>query len=542
MKNFKLKISILQFLFFSISSYSFAGDLLWTVKRDNDVKWMAQADSALIIFATKQGLYAIDSWAGTYLWEKVNLSEITSEQVEFIFPQKIMIIYQNNKEDKSTNIFAINIKDGKEIWKAEPITGSPVGVYYNDGEGEILYFFTKKGKSETVGESKGDFFFNTLPWAMYKIKKEQKFETSLYIIDINTGKIRVIKEPFSNDNIKVPWDLVSYLPPLRRAVQLDNLRDSWTSISPSILPLPTTKHTLLFYQKPIFDNNKKAYFAFPIPCQVDLHTGNILWWCQDNKLKKTAISLSIGQMIDDDSTIFIPNDNKLCAVNKMDGRIKWISKKNKRKIGWLGMDRDNIYITGQDYINAISKSNGNFLWKKPFKFSGLPCVPLFQENKIYLFASTELLCLDKDNGKLVYKNGLKGYKDFFLVGSLLLNDSSLVYVNAQSICLFDPTNGKLKLHKQFEPVSVSGVTTLIGTLSGHPEVLDMAYCSTIMTNRYVYILTYLKEKIGLIIADINNGTIKSEIVLNDRKPNYLVDDTHSMIFQYKGKEIKGFKY
>ena len=536
MENIKLrKILFILFSLIVTFSSSFAGNLLWTVNSKDDVKWVKTTPMGTVIFASEKGIYAVDPNTGDYIWKKEDIEKIKDYQVLLNPLKPIMIIGKvkvreermsltshqkigSRRGYESLELIAINIKDGTEAWRTEEMFGMVVGDFYKYLDDELILFLNDK-----------------------------KNKPSLYVYDITSGELKLKKEPFYKDNFE--------------KFRIEGLY----------------YYNLGLGQYPVFEENT-AYMAFPKPCKVDLKTGEILWWCQNTSVKKTARRRGMAQMVADETTLYVPNDKELYAIDKADGRVKWISKMRNKIRFWIGIDGNIIYVMGLNYINALYRSDGRIIWKQPFKFKKVFLLP--HAKGLFFAADGKLFNIDKEKGSIIYEIELKDFNE--AVRSIEIRESGVVLKGTQQVCLIDTVSRTIKWHTSLEAVGPSGLTKFATIALATSLLISFAYMhstfinppfyitrtgdwlqsipvyagviasvSNLVTSRYstdqvgqnhIYILTKVKGETGIAAVNLDTGKVTSEVVLENRNPKCLVDVLGFKVFEINGKKIMGYSF
>jgi len=516
-------------VFFCVGA-SFAGEMLWQIKTDKDINWRRLTDLGSLVYATDDGLYCLDPKSGENLWKKEEdtFKKIQEGQVEFIPATPILLMdIKKGKGNITGTLCALNISDGSVVWSTGEQKGMGIGAFPNYERGEIVYFMN-----------------------------DEKLKPVLYVYDITNGTQKVFKEQFDDDRFEVfevPGSGIVF-----------------------------KKFSVAGNQRPVFEGDY-AYLAFPKPMKVDLNTGAIVWKCADGGVKKTQPKDGMAQMISDGSALYVPNEDKLYAIDCATGAVKWQTKGLPKWVGQIVEDGEGLILKGDDsksgdgFVLRVARADGAFLWKDPYKYKDSSCNMLIDGERILLVADGKLQSVDKASGKKTSELKLKDADFKETVNSLDLRDEGLLLQATQGACLLDKDGSKAVWAKTLEAPGSSGwmklaaaavssldymanasvaMNTYRGTLDNaranknmnssfgsFMEEMSKRFTATASGEQWMFVLTNLDGGPGLAALNLKTGQVDAEVLLKDKKPDYQIDELGKRVFYFKDKnELQCYKF
>jgi len=244
-----------------------------------------------------------------------------------------------------------------------------------------------------------------------------------------------------------------------------------------------------------------------------------------------------------------------------------------------------IYITSED-ANIVNLETGDQVWDKPLKYKRAESVASTYDakNKRYLISADEkIIAVDansgsvsefaktdfdekeepstieiRDNGvflassqnmTLVGFNGSEAYHNYYkspskstfakIVGGVIAVASTAMAVSHAAAAGMNRNQlgDYTKVGKEHD--RASKMFSAIGTASF--EFMAQRFKATSATENERFILTKLDEGVGLVKVNKDSGKIDKEIILNDKKPEYEVDDFGGVLY-YKAKDDVIYAY
>jgi len=189
---------------------------------------------------------------------------------------------------------------------------------------------------------------------------------------------------------------------------------------------------------------------------ISLGKKEIIW-------SKNISSIPISNpIINKDTIYFITNNNQLYALNKSDGKIKWIHSGIEKNTAILGVANPVIYenmvfasySSGELY--AIEQKTGNTIWSETLiqkvnnfnklKTSDIDATPIIKDDKIYAVSNAGVLAaLELQTGKKIWKKNFASITNYWLV------DKFIFVINNNNILVsIDIKNGAVQWTKEFQ--------------------------------------------------------------------------------------------
>lgn len=113
------------------------------------------------------------------------------------------------------------------------------------------------------------------------------------------------------------------------------------------------------------------------------------------------------------------SDGQLCGLQLKDGKQIWSVKSPRIFAGTGTIDGDNIYVASSTEFMKIKAVDGKVLWRAALPGSYSQGAPTIQGDKVLFGAwDTNLYCLDKNSGKLLWKWNNGTTNDLFSPGNV----------------------------------------------------------------------------------------------------------------------------
>lgn len=244
-----------------------------------------------------------------------------------------------------------------------------------------------------------------------------------------------------------------------------------------------------------------------------------------------------------------------------------------------------IYITDTD-ADIINLNSGESIWSKPIKYKKAKSVASTYDkaNKRYLISTgEEMVAINEDSGDIstlaTYKFEGKETPNKVIIrkeGVLLTSDQNMLMLNfdgSKKFHEFYKAPGKSAAGAIFAGVmgvaaaGMSAATAVeaqqnrnsLGNYTSYGESLmensrdfgniasasfaemSKRFKATSATQNYQFILTKLDNGIGLVKVSKDTGKVEKEVIIEDKKPEYEVDEIGGFLYyQANGKTIKAF--
>lgn len=244
-----------------------------------------------------------------------------------------------------------------------------------------------------------------------------------------------------------------------------------------------------------------------------------------------------------------------------------------------------IYITDED-ANIININTGEAVWSKPIKYRSAQSVTSTYDvnSKRYLISTGDkIIAIDENSGDVTelasYKFDEKEAPTSFSVrkdGLLLTSSQNMMMMNfdgSQKFHEYYKSPGRSTFGKIMGGVMAVASTTMMvaesaragantnmlgdynrtgreanrnadmfaGISTAATDYLSKRFKASSATQNSQFILTKLNDGIGLVVVNKDSGKKEKEIVLKDKKPEYIVDDFGGVLY-YKesGSTIQAF--
>ena len=243
-----------------------------------------------------------------------------------------------------------------------------------------------------------------------------------------------------------------------------------------------------------------------------------------------------------------------------------------------------IYITEED-ANIVNLNSGETVWKKPLKFKRTNGVESTYDaaNKRYLIATdSEIIAVDENTGDFSSLSKLK-FEEKEGPTSMEIRNGNIFVGSSQNMFLIDPA-GSEKFNAYFKSPGIStfgkiamGVLAVTSTALatqqaavaganknslgyyneygaqanrnsemfsaiGTASFNEMAkrFKASTQTQDSQFILTKTDSGVGLVKVSKDTGKITKEVILNDKKPVYEVDEIEGVLYYSNGNKIEAY--
>lgn len=243
-----------------------------------------------------------------------------------------------------------------------------------------------------------------------------------------------------------------------------------------------------------------------------------------------------------------------------------------------------IYITEED-ANIVNLANGESVWKKPLKFKRTNGVESTYDakNKKYLIATdSEIFAIDENSGEV--SNFAKlDFKEKEGPTSMEMRDQGVFIGSSQNMFKYD-FNGKEvynTYHKSpgistFGKIALGALAVASTAMATHQsavagmnknslgqyndygaqanrnaemfsaigtasfDAMAKRFKASTQTRDSQFILTKTDSGVGLVKVNKDTGKIEKEVVLNDKKPMYEVDEIEGILYYVNKNNIEAF--
>jgi hypothetical protein len=239
-----------------------------------------------------------------------------------------------------------------------------------------------------------------------------------------------------------------------------------------------------------------------------------------------------------------------------------------------------IYITSED-ANIVNLKTGDQIWNKPLKYKNSPAVASTYDSKNnrYLIAADETVFSIDGNSGDISEIAKTKFDEKEMANTIEIKNDNIFLSSSQNMMLLD-SKGKEIYHEYFKSPGKSGfVKVLAGVVAVASTALAMAHAAKAGANRSAFgnsndlssyneygkenkraadmfasigdasfklmsqrfkataatensqfILSKLDDGVGLVKVDKNTGKVAKEIILNDKKPEYQIDELEGVLY------------
>lgn len=250
-----------------------------------------------------------------------------------------------------------------------------------------------------------------------------------------------------------------------------------------------------------------------------------------------------------------------------------------------------IYITGED-ANIVNLSTGETVWAKPLKYRKATSVASTfdaKNNKYLIVADGKIKTIDANSGDVadfancnfeekedpntmqirnggiflsssqnmaMYDfNGSESYKVYHkspgrstfgkIMGGVMAVASTTMAVSMSAVAGANRTGfgsmNDLDSYNDYGKEAKRAADMFSGIAGASFDYLSKRFKATSATENAQFILTKLDNGVGLVKVNKDTGNVDKEIILNDKKPEYEVDETGGYLF-YKANDKTIYTY
>lgn len=250
-----------------------------------------------------------------------------------------------------------------------------------------------------------------------------------------------------------------------------------------------------------------------------------------------------------------------------------------------------LYITGED-ANIVNLSSGDQVWSKPLKYKRASSVASTYDsknNRYMIAADGKIMAIDANSGNVtdfaqcnfeekedpssmqirnggiflsssqnmaMYDfNGSESYKVYHkspgrstfgkIMGGVVAVASTTMAVSMSAAAGANRTGfgsmNDLDSYNDYGKEAKRAADMFSGIAGASFDYLSKRFKATAATENSQFILTKLNDGVGLVKVNKDSGVVEKEIILNDKKPEYEVDETGGYLF-YKANDKTIYTY
>ena len=580
-----LPLAVLCLLVSAIST--FAETPVWSYK---GAKWYSMTDTGNLLVGTNGGgLAVVNGETGAVVWQRNDLKDIKEDEVTELEGTPILLVADNTGwAQKKTKIFAVDLLTGETIWQTEKLYGytaqvSP--VYEKDmlvfltikdnrinkdkpditalklSTGEVLWQTEYTEKVDLYGvekAKKSGFFGGGFDSQKYDLSGENPpifDQDSMYLTyaglhryDLKTGNL-IWKMPYdvtegsmkrTNGAAIVDGETIyTSAKGVIRAFNKQTGALKWQTkdfSSGGVAEMIANGNVLYGRFGGVFYSNKQKEYVKKTPigvAAIDKNTGAVLWTYSGAKNSITNMVLMPEQ-----NTLLIADEKNLIALDtNSSGKVKETYKVKlefKNALGAAGVASKAIgaYFGG---VGGFMKSGGDT--------TDEPIALIKQENgTVVARGKQHLLAFNPQTRTIDWATkydapGIPAWQKIAIT-AITAYASSLVAAdrNRANANFYNGTGSLSEANKANERFNQYWAS--------YGSAMNKRFSATKQIGNFVYVLTKVKSGkdsgTGLIGIDMMTGMGRRQILINDKKPDYEVDEATGRLFNLDDGQIVAY--
>lgn len=541
----------------------------WSHKPASEVKWYKVTYAGTFLYGTDAGLASLNPETGAVLWSRDDLRKIPQFNVEEVNAVPLLFVAANEGAfQKKSRLVALDITDGKTVWETEKLPGSVVDVFPAYEQNLVVMVTVDNPGSKSALDITG------LDFATGKEAFELRIEdkADLYVSD-SSGKFS-LKFDLSGHAQPVIHDGVLYLSYSGiHAIDLKTGKLLWKNgFDVTEKSFKKTNAQPLIHGDLVISSAKGVLRAF------DRKSGQLKWTSPDFGAGVAEMLLNGGVLFGRMGGMFMQPMAKewelkkplgVVAVNADDGKMLWKYDKAKDSITNMALMPDGQTVLIADQKNLIGLTRqGQEAFRIPVDFKkgmtagkfaagalkvglgglrGLgggdkssedgpvAVIPRGETGMVVVRGKQAMLAFDTNKKEIAWGSmyeapGVAGWQKIAMAAVTAM---SYAYYTGKAANSYAGTSENYWANNQRSK-----------TIQDYNRFASKRFSATKQGQGYVYILTDIeqgKEKgPGLVGVNLDTGSPDREFLLNEKQPDYEVDEASGMLFRViKKKEITG---
>lgn len=452
-------------------------DTAWRYRADADIASFRTCPEAELLLTTKSSLVALDAVTGKPLWELKDLPSIGSGLYTGPCGSSTGISYRQDR------IVAFDIPSGRQLWDAAALPAfQEIRGYATLGSRDLLLLFLRTASSDR----------------------------SLAAVQLSTGKLHWVRD-----------DLFTQSPRFASRAGVSDISEYQVVIADS-------DTTLLLFLTP--DG----------PTRLDQRTGDIVWRAQDPAGLRVPALGEYAPMTTADSSLVVPYENGLLAIDTRDGRLLWqAADMLPRHASRLYRASAGLLVrAGRSHVTVLDPWTGAPRWQAPLTVETDGVAYEIVGDAYYVVAGDRLLAADMATGDTTGLATLS-FSGGEHAQMMYANEDGLVIASRQNLFRVTPT-GEVVYHRYFPAPGASFLEKVAGAVSGSFSVLGARLGSAAFRNEYAYFLTNAPDDSGrtgnsLVRVALDDGTEAGRIWFRERSPDFRPDPAHDQLLVVEKK-------
>ena len=552
----------------------------WAVKLPESVKWQEVSSVGTLLVGTSSSLCSIDPETGATMWTRTEFSKTSPFNVREIPGTPVLLVNDHSSMiNPKTKITALDILTGETIWETEREQGYPIGAYPIYAKKIVLVF----GSGYVEGQGSGIFMTARDIMSgkqLWRVKYASQSDLTLHPSD-NSGKFFITTDMSGHAEPVVEGDFV-YLPFTGAACyDLNTGEKKWGHDFKAVTrEFKRAAAGIVIDGNTVFASGVTKVFAF------DKATGTQKWESQrvysgtTVQLLPTKDQLLVrlgGNFLETGKREWkLEKPLRILSLKKDDGTEIWEYKDIDDGITNMELIDDHTVMVADARRLIGLDLNGS--GKITEKFS----VPLEFKRKLGTGEAVAKIGLGVFGGiSGIAKATVKSVSDKdrldIPVNISKLDNGHIVVRGKQHLLAFDPATQSIPWSTYYPAPGAAGwemgvmitltaidvmaqnasyaagqtslssaSSSISQSLANFDKYQNKRYSATKTGTELVYILTRIEENgskgNGLMAINLATGEAAGQILLDDKEPNYSVDDYTGRLFYVNGKtEIQAFK-
>ncbi len=580
MKNYLFPISLAALLCAALTvSARPSAKPEWAVKLPESVKWQQVSSVGTLLVGTSDTLCSIDPETGSTMWTRKEFSKTSPFNVREIPGTPVLLVNDHSSTfNPKTKIVALDILTGETIWETEREQGYPVGTYPIYTKKIVLIF------SSGYVEGQGSGIFMAAHEIMsgkrlWRVKYSDASDLTLHLAD-NSGKFFATVDMSGHAEPVVEGDFV-YLPFTGAACyDLNTGEKKWGHEFKAVTrEFKRAAAGIVIDGDTVFASGVTKVFAFDKASGTKKWESGRVYSGTTVQLLPTKDQLLVrlggNFLVTGQKEWKLEKPLRILSVKKTDGTEIWEYKDIDDGITNMELIDDHTLMVADARRLIGLDLNGS--GKITEKFS----VPLEFKRKLGTGEAVAKIGLGVLGGlsglatATVKSVSSKDRLDI-PVNISKLDNGHIVVRGRQHLLAFDPANQSIPWSTYYPAPGAAGwemglmfaltaanalaanasyaagqsslssaSSSISQSLANFDKYQNKRYSATKTGTELVYILTRIEENgskgNGLMAVNLATGEAAGQILLDDKEPNYSVDDYTGRLFYVNGKtEIQAF--
>lgn len=543
---------------------------LWRVTLDSDVDWYRLTSIGTLLAATDKALSSVDPETGAIAWTRTDLEKSDEGQVVEVEGTPLLLVGQNSGRFKtSTRLVAIDILTGETVWETEKTRGATVGMVPVYDRNMVIVM-----TSAAAGAAKDKIDLLALDMTTGEAAWEAEYPdpVELYVAE-------------GSGRFSARFDLSGHQPPVRdgdalyftyaglHRLDLETGRFAWG------VRYDVTDGGLKLANAPALVSGDTVYTSAKGQVRaIDKATGEVRWTSKDFGGAVAEFLLNDGVLYARLGGSFYDRGSKAWALKKplgvvaidaSTGSAVWKyegAKDSITNMAFLPEQKTILIADAERLIGLDTTASGKV--KEAFK------IKLEFKNRLGAAGKTAKAIKFGLGGLSAFGSKSGDTRDFPVALSRREN-GTVVVRGKQHVLAFDPATRAVPWAVKYDAPGISGWATIamaaatafaysgytaqaansyagtsenrwanqnrLKTLENYERYVNKRFTATSANDRYVYVLTKVEhgeDRLpGIVAIDMETGTGDRQVALDDKEPDYRVDERTGVLFNLEGKKV-----